>query len=153
MGLLSRAARQTGTITLADMDKSLVNAAARRGIESSIDPRMIMAGGTVGMAPAGAATAAALEAFQPYEAQAQREAFEQRRQRLLNTALQLRMRGVSSRDVGDNPDLQSALLMLEQQAMMPNDMQAMLEPHASSDGLREGAYSGWPGFEPASQRR
>lgn len=45
------------------MDKSLVNAASRRGVESDIGPRLILGGTAALMAPTGAATSAGLYAL------------------------------------------------------------------------------------------
>lgn len=69
MGVLSA----LGRITLRDLDKGLINAASRRGIESSVDPRLVLGGGAAAMFPVGAASAAALQEYKPWEAQMQRE--------------------------------------------------------------------------------
>jgi hypothetical protein len=116
MGLLSasaRAARPYASITLRDFQKSLPNAASVRGIESDIDPRLILGLGAASTAPTGYATANALQQWQPHEMQAHREASFERRARLQTEALRARMMGITSRDVAD-PELAAELQALEQ---------------------------------------
>lgn len=149
MGLLSRVAQHGArrAVTLADMDKSIVNAASRRGIESNVDPRLILGAGGVGAMTAAPATASALDAIRPYERAAQDERRLEQHAELMNQALRLRMMGYSSRDVQE-PMLQAALAQLEHQAQQPSQAQQALEPGAQGGGLPDNAYAGRPGFFP-----
>jgi hypothetical protein len=79
MGLLSKAAQRLGRSRLGALSRvgSLpfhetnnmpgLAAMTRRGVSPDIDPRLILGGGALAMAPTGAATAGALNAIRPYE--------------------------------------------------------------------------------------
>lgn len=86
MALLSALARRLGRSRLAQLSRVsslpfqdadavplLARRGASRGIESSIDPRAILGGGALGVAPTGALTAAALREYEPWEDQFQHE--------------------------------------------------------------------------------
>lgn len=154
MGLLSAAGRGARrAVTLADMDKSLVNAASRRGLESDIDPRLILGGSALAMAPVGAGAALAVDARADQDNAEAAQRARVREQEMRNMALRLRMMGYSSRDVSD-PHLAAAMAQTEHEAMMPSALQQMLEPGAQTRGLGADAYAGgYKGFYPRDSTR